>query len=537
MLYGINIYLPMQNSNEINYNNHMRKLFFLVFFLSALPGLAQQDAFEKFKQQQNDRFNQFKEDKQAEYDAFRKRVNDEYAEFMRKAWKVFPVQEVVQPIEEKEVPPVVYEEPQPQPAPQPQPQPQPKEDIKPLPSPKPTIETQPVQIPVKPKVEVVPQPAPAPEPIAPVKPKEAPYKKVSIGYYGSIITVGFPENDALKLKAASEKAIADAWQILADSRYDITVSSVLNARKNNSLCDWAYMKMLQAVTEKQYGKTNEAVLAQAFLMTQSGYRVRIGMSNGRLCLLVASQYAILGYRFYKINGSSFYDISGEKHEDMQICESKYEKEKSLSLQIASLPKIGNDPSPKRTLTSKKGVTASVSVNKNLIDFFNTYPQASINGNFTTRWAAYANTPVEKSVKDMLYPPLKKTISGMNERDAVGILLNWVQTAFEYGYDDKIWGRDRAFFAQETLYYPYSDCEDRAILFSRLVRDLVGMDVVLLYYPGHLAAAVAFNDDVNGDWLTYKQRRYVVCDPTYINAGVGRTMPGMNNQEAQVIALK
>lgn len=173
----------------------------------------------------------------------------------------------------------------------------------------------------------------------------------------------------------------------------------------------------------------------------------------------------------------------------------------------------------------------------MIDFFNTYPQACFGGDQTTRWAAYANTPMEKSVKDMLYPPLKKTITGMNERDAVGILLNWVQTAFEYGYDDQIWGGDRAFFAQETLYYPYCDCEDRAILFSRLVRDLLGLDVVLLHYPGHLATAVAFNEDVNGDYLSYKNHKYVVCDPTFINAGVGRTMPGHSNKEAQVIALK
>ena len=118
-----------------------------------------------------------------------------------------------------------------------------------------------------------------------------------------------------------------------------------------------------------------------------------------------------------------------------------------------------------------------------------------------------------------------------------ILLNWVQTAFAYKVDDEVWGQDRAFFAQETLYYPYCDCEDRAILFSRLVRDLVGLDVVLLYYPGHLASAVAFNHEEKGDYLTYKNQKYVVCDPTYINAGVGRTMPGMNNQQAQIIALK
>ena len=533
----------------------MRKGIVLGIMLCALPMMmAQQSAFDKFKQQQSaqfdqakakqqEEFNQFTEEQQAEFDAFRKRINEEYADFMRKTWESFPVHEAEKPVKEKEVPPVVYEEPKPEPAPAPKPKeeeekPLPREDIQPITTPKPTIEPKPIAIPVKPVVVVVPQPEPTPEPIAPVQPKVEEYKKVSIGYYGSIVTIGFPTNDNLKLRELKENAIADAWDQLSDSRYDITIKSALDARKSNNLCDWAYMKMLQAVTEKQYGKTNEAVLAQAFLMTQSGYRIRLGMCEGKLYMLVASQYDIFNMRYFTLDGTKFYNVNaGDKSMSMQITKANYGKEKALSLQLNSLPKLGNDPTPKRTLTSKKGVTTSASVNKNMIDFFNSYPQAYFNGNVGTHWASYANTPIEKSIKDMLYPPLKKTISGMSEKDAVGILLNWVQTAFVYEYDDKVWGRDRAFFAQETLYYPYCDCEDRAILFSRLVRDLVGLDVVLLNYPGHLAAAVAFNDNVNGDYLTYKNRKYVVCDPTYINAGVGKTMPGMNNQEAQVIALK
>ncbi len=510
----------------------MRKILFFLTVLFALPMIAQTN-FEDFRKQQHADFNKYKKDSQEEFDAFRKKMNEEYAEFMRQAWEAFPVHKADQPVKEKEVPPVVYEEPKPVPTPQPTPQPAPA----PTPQPKPKEDEKPVQIAVKPKVEVVPAPQPTPEPIAPVKPKEAPYKKVSIGYFGTIVTIGFPTDDNLKLRALKENAIADAWKQLSDSRYDITVSTALNARKANALCDWAYMKMLQAATEKQYGKTNEAVLAQAFLMTQSGYRIRLGMDDKQLYMLVASLYDIFGYNYYRLDGTKFYNVSANQDANMRITKANYGKEKSLSLQITQLPQLSSEPTPKRTLTSRKGVTSSVSVNKNMIDFFNTYPQACFNGDQTTRWAAYANTPMEKTVKDMLYPPLKKTITGMTERDAVGIILNWVQTAFEYEYDDKVWGGDRAFFAQETLYYPYCDCEDRAILFSRLVRDLVGLDVVLLYYPGHLAAAVAFSNDVNGDYLTYKNRKYVVCDPTYINAGVGRTMPGMNNKEAQVIALK
>lgn len=84
---------------------------------------------------------------------------------------------------------------------------------------------------------------------------------------------------------------------------------------------------------------------------------------------------------------------------------------------------------------------------------------------------HANTPLVESTKNYLYPTLSQFISGCSELEAVNKLLNWVPTGLEYELDDKIWGYDRAFFAEETLYYPYADCEDRSILFSRFVRDL------------------------------------------------------------------
>ena len=98
------------------------------------------------------------------------------------------------------------------------------------------------------------------------------------------------------------------------------------------------------------------------------------------------------------------------------------------------------------------------------------------------------------------------------------------------------GEDRAFFPDETLYYPYCDCEDRSILFTRLVRDLLGFKCVLVYYPGHLASAVAIPGDVKGDYIMVNGKRFMVCDPTYIGASVGNTMPDMDNAQAKVILL-
>lgn len=545
--------------------------FLIVGLLLMVVSLsAQTDAFEAFKQQQKAQFEQFKNDKQAEYDAYRREVNEAYAEFMRKAWEEFPDQAPELPVEEKPVPPVVYNEPEPESTPEsvpesePTPVPTPEPEPIPSPTPEPTPELESIpeplpkldaittpqatvkvhegpdarQIPVLPVVVVIPPPPPPPEPIAPVKPKEEILtKRVSVDYYGTTFTIPFPAVDDLKLKALKEGALADAWKVLSGPKYDATLKAALDIRKNSNLNDWTYLEVIRAVTEKQYGQTHEAVLMQAYLMTQSGYRVRLGMTDNRLHMLIASQYNIYGKRYTTLDGLRFY-IMGERDEQpLRVCKAKFDKEQSLSLQLARLPKLGEELTSKRTLTSRKGVTASVSVNKHLIDFFSNYPQANINGDFTTRWVAYANTPLEKDVKDALYPVLKKTVGQMSERDGVGIILNWVQTAFKYGFDDDIWGGDRAFFAQETLFYPQSDCEDRAILFSRLVRDIMGLDVVLLYYPGHLATAVAFSGEEKGDWLMYNNRRYIVCDPTYENAPVGRTMPGMDNKNAKVIVLK
>ena len=211
--------------------------------------------------------------------------------------------------------------------------------------------------------------------------------------------------------------------------------------------------------------------------------------------------------------------------------------------VPGTPEVKEQPSAARTLTAKSyaDMTAKVSVNKNLLDFYSSYPTSEVGGNFMTRWAMYANTPMCASVKTQLYPALRRGIQGKSQRESVERLLNWVQTAFIYEYDDKVWGGDRAFFAEESLHYPYCDCEDRSILFTRLVRDLLGLKCVLVYYPGHLASAVQFTDSEalakGGDYINVNGSKFVIADPTYIGAPVGSTMPDMDNASAKVILLQ
>ena len=140
------------------------------------------------------------------------------------------------------------------------------------------------------------------------------------------------------------------------------------------------------------------------------------------------------------------------------------------------------------------------------------------------------------MKKDLYPALKKEFSGRSESEIANRILNLVQTAFKYATDEEQFGYERPLFGDETIFYPSSDCEDRAILFSVLVHELMGLDVVLLHYPGHLATAVRFKSDVKGDYLTVDGTKYVVCDPTYINARVGEAMPQFKEEKCTVVRI-
>lgn len=393
---------------------------------------------------------------------------------------------------------------------------------------------------VTPVVTIIhqPTPQPQPQPIVPIKPNNNIKfeRTIPLTLYGTDITTHVP-GKKIQLEGVRKEQIADVWKQLSTAEYDNVLYDCLKARKELKLCDWAYLTLLQTVAETLCGQNNTAVAMQAYLFVMSGYKMRFGITkSNKLVMLVASKYFIYERPSFNINGEVFFAF--EPIEDkMSICPAPFEKEQAMSLIISNEQELAYDASPVRTLQTEKGVSAEVSINRNMIEFYDSYPSGLYGDDIGSRWAVYANTPLDAGVKRTLYPALKQAIQGKSEEEAVNVILDWVQNAFVYGYDNVIWGHDRAFFAEETMFYPYSDCEDRSILFSRLVRDLIGLDVVLVYYPGHLATAVAFNQKVHGDCIFVEGRRYVIADPTYIGASVGYTMTGKDNSTATVVMLK
>lgn len=482
-----------------------RSLLVLVLVIVSSKTYAQD--FEKA-------YSSFRQQAMEGYNAFRNKCNKEYADFVEKAWQQFNSQPPkIKPIRDTPVPPIPYEE----------------QDC--------CIKEK--ELPYSEIVPVVP-PAPQPKPVEPIKEQPQPEEETfTFSFYGTEGIVRLSDRHRFKLNDTSEEGVANAWRILSDNKYDNIIRDCLELRIKHALCDWAYLQMLVELGNSYFGKeTNEAVLFTAYLYCQSGYGMRLGRgTSSRLYLMVSTRYSIYGMSYYRIDGEDFYPLNCQEG-TMYVCNIPFPNEKPLSLYVSQELHFADCKADNRMLQSKQYPQLNVSLqgNENLIAFFNSYPSSQLGENFMTHWAMYANAPLAHGIKEELYPKLREAIQGKTQNEAANMLLNFVQTAFVYEYDEKVWGKDRAFFAEESLYYPYCDCEDRSILFSRLVRDLLGLKVVLVYYPGHLATAVQFADKVTGDFIVLNGSRFTVCDPTYIGAPVGATMPDMDNAGAKVILL-
>ena len=488
----------------------MKRLLIIVFTLMVLSVSAQtpQEEYEAWKRQAQGSYSQYRQKIIDDYQTFRKKANEEYAEFVKSAWASVGKRPAIKPPEEPKPiqPPVAPEK-------------------KPLPE-------------VIPHEEVAPTPTPKPVPDVPIpEPSTTPIENtMQVTYYGTTMNVHTPQGQMLALKNLDGETLSKAWMRFSDGSFDALLADCLKAKKQLGLGDWGYITLLEMVTKKVASKQNEAVLLLQWLLTQSGYHARMAKSgNGVLQIWMPFDVIVFNLPYIELDDTMYFLITENDQNDneLQVMDKAFPGENIPNLRVVGNPKLDYKACGRKTLSSKGYTSFSLKseVNRNLIDYYNDYPKIA------GSWDVYASTSLSEEAKQLLYPKLRDLLENKNELEKAERLLNLVQTAFEYKTDEEQFGDERSLFADESLYYPFCDCEDRSILFSILIHDLLDLDVVLLHFPGHLATAVKFNSIVKGDYLDLDDGRYVICDPTYINAPVGLAMPECKDQKVRVFLLK
>ena len=409
----------------------------------------------------------------------------------------------------------------------------------------PTKPTKPQATPVK------PQPvAPKAEPTTPAKPQATPvkpqpkpkakpamqsslqkefYPSVAINYCNTKLYIDASMKGVINITSSQECAVADGYEALCRSNYKPLIANCQQAQKDFRLNDWGVFLFVKTAAEALCNDENSCIVMQQFLLNELGYRAKMARRGDRnqLLLFVATDCMVYGHPYFTKEGLNYYNINGTEACTFYMCNQDSKKAKTpVAMRLNNVPAL-NSGVVSRQRTNKAGnVSVSVNVSKSLMDFYASMPQCD--------YGVYAKAPVAGSLAQEVLGTLRPLVQGKSEVDAANLLLNFVQTGFKYATDEEQFGFEKPFFVEELFYYPACDCEDRSVLFGWLVRELLGLDVVYLDYPNHIATAVQFKGDVKGDFLTVDGKRYTVCDPTYIGASIGMTMPNLRSAGVSIL---
>ena len=486
----------------------MQKIPFLAFVALVIivftgKGLRAQD---------QDEFQKWLKKDQQSYQKFVEEEDRAFADFLKKDWEAFQAKQGVKPFSKPK--PVTMPKAPKQHAPKPS---APVKKVKPLPA---------------------PPPPPKPKPVLPKPPAAAPtMKTVSFDYYSQPVVITFKKKIKLNLNPPlTNQKISQVWLTLSGIDQKDVLKQLRDYKTNLALNDWGFLKLVHQTACNLTGSDQRACIAYTwFLLNKLGYNAKVAFKQNRLFLLLPSKELMYERPFVVINKQKYYFITFRGTPELKgkilTYRGNYQKaDQPIALDIRTLPRLPQAVKKRvvHFVYAGKRYAVPLEYDGEVVNYFKNYPQ--------TELKLYFEAPASSFLKYSLLNNLRELIKGKNEMDAVNLLLRFVQTGFHYRTDDQQFGHEKYMLPDETVYYPSSDCEDRAILFSYLVRHLLGLEVIGLDYPNHVATAVRFHSEIPGASIRFRGKRFVVCDPTYINADAGMVMPEFKGVTPKVIAF-
>lgn len=476
-----------------------------------------EDDFERYAREQEAAFSEYVGHEEKNFKAYYDSINREFAQYLAEAWPDYPLKKKEPPIK-KPVPPTVYK----------------PDTPRTLPARQPVKHTEKPQPPRVPPVDKSKIPANRPLPKIPVA---VPDNSLRLSFYGTQIALAKAACNLPRLAGADEQSVANYWNALTQLPYIDWTNEIRQLQSSLSLNDWGMYLLINRTFEAKFpGRPdNEQTVFTVFTLNQLGYKAKIGRSHQTLLPLIAFNCNVFNATFFRYGNENVtvYTVYNPGHADLttiQSCRMEYGgATRLMDMSLTTIPTLDTQVVLQPLKVEEQSY--NLSYDKNYMQLLGTYPCVD--------FRLYAESTPSEAFLQSMEKQLRPMVHNKSQEEAVNALLRFVQYAFKYKTDDEQFGYERWFFPEETIASAYSDCEDRAILFSQLVRRLLNMEVVLVYYLGrHLATAVRFdNPDTTGDYLNVDGKKFLICDPTYIGATLGMGMPQLRQVPIEVIRLK
>lgn len=371
-------------------------------------------------------------------------------------------------------------------------------------------------------------------------------QNVTVNFYGKKLDFNVDDKLRMKNKGVKETEVADYFKEISKmSKETSDLWKQIDAYVNTmGLNEWGYFCILRSLSESMFSDIDNCVLFNFYMLrNEGGFKVKIarGKDSNKLTLLAVIDnskevYSYSFFRFKETENTSlkYYSIYGGGGSKESIYTYNNDEQnaglKQIGLDFHNTLNMGQCDVKRELNIAKINDKLELPYNSAHIAYLNDVPM--------TVFPIYFASPLSIEAQRAFNEKLDAIKQEYTSVQFIDIILNFVQTAFDYKTDDQQFGYEKYFYPEEVIAYPYSDCEDRSALFAWLVTTYTDAKVIGLQYEGHLATAVCFGEDVNisGDMFSYAGKKYYVCDPTYINATIGMTMPQFKDKMPKIVKM-
>ncbi len=492
-------------------NHFIKGLLFVLFLLFTSSLLAQE--FEDFVRQRKQQQEQFAQQREQaikelarEREAYMKKINREYARYLKRQWKAFRVFSGQKRREE------------------------PEPDVQPEFNEAKALSSGPTDV----SKETEQKPLPSPE--LPVmsgsssaeKPELAGHTTVS--FYGAHLDLSYAQGFIPSFDGQpDEQTIGRKFAQMNQAASGVVLEQLLNARQRLQLNDWGYYMLVRQVSNQlSQPASNASRMMQWFFLVRSNYKVKLGYRGNNLFVLLPTSHELYSIPFLSIDNKKYYMMGASGSGQIHTYQKDYPEARQLI--DMNMPRAVNLPEDKAKRTLKiGGKKHAITYNVNVVNYYQDFPLMDL--------SVYFNAAVSNPTKESLINTLQPLLADKDTRASVNFLLDFVQN-LPYKNDQEQFDRENFMFPEQVFHYPYSDCEDRSVLFSYLVQELLDVPAVGLVYSDHVSTALRFEaKQVDGRYVHLDGQKFVVCDPTYKNAPAGMMMPKYRDRKARIVRIQ
>ncbi|MCW3083932.1 MAG: hypothetical protein JWP12_1298 [Bacteroidetes bacterium] len=338
----------------------------------------------------------------------------------------------------------------------------------------------------------------------------------SYNFYGEKIEISF--NDSLVnynsdyLKEVNSATINDLSNYIYRYDCESIIKQLKALSQKLNLDDIGYSFLLQDFTSSLSIDENYKNIINYCLLKKSGYNVQLLYLIHETAVYDKVNYQFLHSLGFFYNGDYYCEISFDKNKEVK----DMSRFRDLNLNGSNSFKL--EPNKKPNFKSKiinktisfiykeKTMNVTIKINEQLKLYSDRIPAMSVGKSYLS---AFISNEFKTSIINQFKVLFQKNDTTTN----LNILLTFCQS-LPYKDDREIWGQDRIFNPEQTISSDFSDCEDRVLLFSYLIKEIYGLKSVALNYADkdHLNIAINYNSK-KFDHISYKMNSYTFCEPT------------------------